>query len=226
MPKYFMNDTPLSAAERQMMTPPRFRPRGGGRASGTYHYKPEDVECKYCKEYHRRKCTVPVCLYIPERLEARQITYQELVRYCFQGMSHRFLVSRIERIARSRTFGFLDEFHHYRLQGCLHEYLARSDRVPLATLYLLTADQALWRLTAPLIRMAPLISMSIQMGGLNSRQHTLFQIARDFNVDTLLLAPDILTDPLKTDDETLWLIINAAILARYGKGVMVLEGRV
>ena len=226
MPKYFMNDTPLSGAERQMMTTPGFRPRGGGRTSGIYRYKPEDVDCKYCKEYHRRKCTVPVCLYIPERLEARQITYQELVRYRFQGMSHRSLVSRIERIARSRTFGFLDEFHHYRLQGCLHGDLVRSNRAPLAELYLLTADQALWAISAPLIRMRPLIDTSIQPGNLNSRQRTLFQISRELNTDMLLLAPDVLTDLSRTDDNTLWLIVNAAILARYGKDVMTLEGRV
>lgn len=226
MPKYFMNNTHLSAAERQMMTPPGFLPRGGGQASGTYRYKPEDVACKYCKEYRRRKCTVPVCPYIPERLDVRQISYQEVVRCCFHGMSHRLLSARIEQVACDRTFGFLDEAHYHRLQGCLHGELSEPDCVPLAALYLLTADQALWALTAPSIRAKPVVDTAIRIGSLNSRQRILFQVARGFNIEMLLLAPDALTDPSRTDDDTLWLIINASILARYGKGVMKLEGRV
>ncbi len=41
-----------------------------------------------------------------------------------------------------------------------------------------------------------------------------------------MLPPDLLSNLEKVDDGTLWLAVNAALLARYGKDVMTLEGRV
>ena len=47
MTHYFMQDTPLFHLERQMMTPPNFKPRGHGRYSPGFQYSNEDTECQY-----------------------------------------------------------------------------------------------------------------------------------------------------------------------------------
>lgn len=53
MTRYFMRDTPLCQLERQMMTPPYFKPRGHGRYSPGFQYSSEDTECPYCTNFKR-----------------------------------------------------------------------------------------------------------------------------------------------------------------------------
>ena len=53
MTRYFMRDTLLFHLERQMMTPPNFKPRGHGRYSPGFQYSNEDTECQYCINFRR-----------------------------------------------------------------------------------------------------------------------------------------------------------------------------
>ena len=79
MTKYFSQDTPLAGLERMMMSVPGFQKRGGGMmVLCRFHYKKEDVDCTYCRSYMRHTCQESVCPYIPERLEAGTVSYQEL----------------------------------------------------------------------------------------------------------------------------------------------------
>ena len=59
MTKFFMRGTPLAGLEKQMMTPPNYTPRGGGRMIlNRFRYRPEDVVCKNCIGFkHRKPCT-------------------------------------------------------------------------------------------------------------------------------------------------------------------------
>ena len=61
MTKYFFKDTPLAGLEQQMMTPPNFTPRGGGQMIlCRFRYRPEDVDCKNCTEYRKKRDTLRV----------------------------------------------------------------------------------------------------------------------------------------------------------------------
>ena len=83
MTKYFSKDTPLASLERMMMSVPGFQKRGGGMmVLCRFHYKKEDVDCAYCQSYMRHTCQASVCPYIPERLEAGTVSYQELAEGC------------------------------------------------------------------------------------------------------------------------------------------------
>ena len=85
MTKYFSQDTPLAGLERMMMSVPGFQKRGGGMmVLCRFHYKKEDVDCTYCRSYMRHTCQESVCPYIPERLEAGTIGYQELAERCLR----------------------------------------------------------------------------------------------------------------------------------------------
>lgn len=226
MVKYFMANTPQAELERQMMTPPRFMPRGSGQTtSSRFKYKPEDVACQYCTECRRRKCTAPVCLYVPERLEAGAIAYQELVRIFFFGMNHAALAGRIDALTARHDFGYRDLAHQYRLEGCLHGELARPGRCQLAALYLLTAKDALWRRAAPAIRVGQIDYSAVRQKDFDIQSYALYRTAKGISDMQIILAPDALADPALIDDDTLWLIINAALIARYGNDVFSLKGR-
>ena len=130
MPQYFMKNTPLAGLERQMMEPPSFLPRGGGTARSRFHYRKEDVDCKYCTEYRQRKCAAGVCPQIPERLEAGAVGYPELVRTCFHGLPHPALSLRIRTLAQHRpVFEFKDGAHCQRMRGCLRGDMAQAGQL-------------------------------------------------------------------------------------------------
>ena len=221
MPQYFMKNTPLAGLERQMMEPPSFLPRGGGTARSRFHYRQEDVDCKYCTEYRQRKCAAGVCPHIPERLEAGAVGYPELVRTCFHGLPHPALSLRIRTLAQHRpVFEFKDGAHCQRMRGCLRGDMAQAGQLTTAAVYLLTSDERLWTAAAPAIQSREIDYMRICPKGLTPRQTTLYRTARGFSAGTILLAPDVLADSRQTDDDTLQLIVNASLIARYGKSVM------
>lgn len=224
MTKYFMANTPQAELERQMMTPPGFTTRCSGQTtSSRFKYKPEDVACQYCTECRHRKCTAPVCLYVPERLEAGAITYQELVRIFFFGMNHAALARRIDALTSRHSFGYRDSAHQYRLEGCLHGELARPSRCQLAALYLLTAKSDLWRRTASAIRAGQIDYSEVRQKDFDIQSYALYRTAKGISDMQIILAPDALADPTLIGDDILWLIINAALIARYGKDVFSIE---
>lgn len=224
MTKYFMANTPQAELERQMMTPPRFTPRSVGQMTlSRFRYKPEDVACEYCMECRRKKCTAPVCLYTSERLEARAITYQELVRIFFFGMSHAELAKRIHSLTACHGFGYRDSAHQYRLDGCLHGELAHPDRYMLAVLYLLTARENLWQRTAPAVHAGQINYSAVKQKDFDIQSYALYRTAKGISDKQVILAPEALADRDLIDDDTLWLIINASLIARYGKDVFSIE---
>lgn len=80
MTKFFMRGTPLAGLEKQMMTPPNYTPRGGGRMIlNRFRYRPEDVVCKNCTQCIHGKCSATICPWIEERAEAGVISYSSLV---------------------------------------------------------------------------------------------------------------------------------------------------
>lgn len=84
MTHYFMQDTPLFHLERQMMTPPNFKPRGHGRYSPGFQYSNEDTECQYCMNFRRKQpCPLKLCICLDERIMSGALDLNEFVRDCF-----------------------------------------------------------------------------------------------------------------------------------------------
>ena len=221
MPQYFMKSTPLAGLERQMMTPPSFLPRGGGTARSRFHYQKEDVDCKYCTEYRQRRCAAEICPHIPERLEAGAVGYPELVRACFHGLPHPALSLRIRTLTQRRpVFAFKDGAHCQRMRGCLYGDMAQAGQLTTAAVYLLTSDECLWAAAAPAIQSREIDYMKIHLNRFTLQQTALYRTARGLSAGTILLAPDVLADRRQTDDDTLRLIVNTSLIARYGKTVM------
>lgn len=47
-----------------------------------FKYKPDDVDCRLCTEFKKRKCTLEGCPWIAERIEAGVVSYAEAVMKC------------------------------------------------------------------------------------------------------------------------------------------------
>ena len=155
MTKYFLKDTPLAGLERQMMTPPNFTPRGGGQMIlCRFRYRPEDVDCKNCTEYRKKRDALRVCPWLEERAEAGVVTYAVLAFEFYERWMDGPFGERIRKVlSGKRTVTYYNEGHAARLQ-VYSTYLTthwkggnRNHR--LAAMYLMTATEALRRWAMP-----------------------------------------------------------------------------
>lgn len=128
MTKYFSKDTPLASLERMMMSVPGFQKRGGGMmVLCRFHYKKEDVDCAYCQSYMRHTCQASVCPYIPERLEAGTVSYQELAEGCLHMAGHQKLWNRLSSLPKGKSLPLvLEPAHRRRLSEWLEAGIATS----------------------------------------------------------------------------------------------------
>lgn len=138
MTKYFSKDTPLASLERMMMSVPGFQKRGGGMmVLCRFHYKKEDVDCAYCQSYMRHTCQASVCPYIPERLEAGTVSYQELAEGCLHMAGHQKLWNRLSSLPKGKSLPLvLEPAHRRRLSEWLEAGIATSCPHELAAAYL------------------------------------------------------------------------------------------
>lgn len=221
MPQYFMKNTPLAGPERQKIMPPTVPLCSGGTAQSRVHYQKKDVDCRYCTEYRQQACTAKVCCCIPERLEAGAVGYQELVHACFYGLPHPALLFRIRALAQQNpVFEFKDAAHCQRMRECLQGDMAQAGQPTMAAVYLLTSDETLWTAAAPAIQSREIDYLKIRLNVLSPQQTALYEAVRGFSAGTILLAPDLLAGSRQTGDDTLRLIVNASLIARYGTAVI------
>ena len=231
MTKYFLRDTPLAGLERQMMTPPHFSPRGGGQMIlCRFRYRPEDVACKHCTKYRRKQCTMPVCPWIEERAEAGAVTYSSLAADYYRNWQSGRLGERIEELlSHKKAVAYYDAAHTSRFLF-YYPYLLRhhgddTGRRRLATMYLLTATESLCRAVPNIFGL-----WSIRLSGwdtvraMSEQEYVLYQAAKGLYQNHQYISFQELCDRELVDDTALTLILDAMLIAHYGKAMFTIGG--
>lgn len=228
MTKYFMEGTPLAGLERQMMTPPHFSPRGGGQMIlCRFRYRPEDVVCKHCTKYQRKSCTVTVCPWIEERAEAGTVTYASLAADYYQKWPKDELGDRIAKLLAGRdAVYYLDAAHPARLPAYSPLLVRhRKDSRRLAAMYLLTTTEHLCR--GAMSHIFDLWTIGTgdwkTMRALSQREYVLYQAARGLCQDQQYISYSELRDQELVDDTALTLILDALLIAHYGKAMLTIS---
>ena len=225
MAKYFMAGTPQAGLERQMMTPPNHTPRGGGQmVLCRFRYRPEDVVCKNCVKYQKKKCTMPVCPWLEERAEAGTVTYASLAAEYYGNLSEDNLGGRAASLLAHRTGVFYhDEAHPARLRACaplMIRHQQENDR--LAAIYLLTATEHLSRTALP--RLFDLWTIRPDnwetMRTLSQQEYVLYQAAKSLWQKRRCISHAELSDRELVDDAALTLILDAQLIEHYGKAML------
>ena len=217
MTKYFSKDTPLASLERMMMSVPGFQKRGGGMmVLCRFHYKKEDVDCAYCQSYMRHTCQASVCPYIPERLEAGTVSYQELAEGCLHMAGHQKLWNRLSSLPKGKSLPLvLEPAHRRRLSEWLEAGIATSCPHELAAAYLLSSRAGLWRRVLPHISHGRIDFSSISLRGIDPRDYPVYRAAKGLYCGTLLITSSELADEEQVSSEAFGDILNAMLIARY-----------
>lgn len=196
MTKYFSQDTPLAGLERMMMSVPGFQKRGGGMmVLCRFHYKKEDVDCTYCRSYMRHTCQESVCPYIPERLEAGTIGYQELAERCLRMAGHQKLWKRASSLSKGNTLPLaLEPAHRHRLSEWPEAGTASICPQKLAAVYLLSSRIGLWRRVLPHISHGRIDFSSVSLRGIDPKDYPVYRAAKGLYCGKLLITSAELAD--------------------------------
>ena len=222
MGKYFVRGTPLAELERQMMMVPNFAPRGSSSAV-LCRYRPTaaDVDCRNCLQYRRRSCRSLNCPYLSERLEAGAVTMDELIVETVRPWKHLPLKQRAVGLAcREERFHFEGQLHVMRMEEMTKVEAEYVNSRWLATVYLLSAHAGLWRKTLFAVRPDQIDFALVRLGESTVQEYVLYRAAKGICTGTLGATSEELADPELVNDETLLLILNAAVISRYGPEVM------
>jgi hypothetical protein len=95
MSRHFMCNTRLAGIEQMLLLPPNFSPRSSGFQIGNSRYSADDVDCRYCTDYKKKKCKSKHCSWLKERIEAGAVTYYDLVIECFAHLKNPRAKTRI-----------------------------------------------------------------------------------------------------------------------------------
>ena len=224
MTRYFMRSTPLFFAEVQMMTPPRQRPRGGGRHHSGFRYSAEDVRCDYCTNFVRKRpCSLSECICLEERIEAGAVDLPALVQECFGPELIRPLQARLRNGLDRQAFRFfLGDAHRERWT----HWRGRLCRISLrnaAALFLLTADEELWRRVLWHFGSDGFDFPAIRLSGIRPELYSVYQAAKAIAVGGENITMEDLAFPELVTDRAFQLIIGALLLCRYGEVILNLE---
>lgn len=97
IPMLFSTNPQDIAIERMMTGVPNFPPRGHGiHVFGRYKYTAKDCDCRLCPHYDKKKkCKLPKCKCIEERIEAGAVDYAEFMKHTFSSVTQRIFQSRL-----------------------------------------------------------------------------------------------------------------------------------
>ena len=186
------------------------------------HFKNEmeDVECKFCTEYSRKKgrCTRRVCPWLAERIEAGVVGYEEALLDSFHS-DPRLGVNLRTAVRLFRGSLWLNEGHRQRMEAlkAREGYRPRRDTPAyFAAMYLLTADQDTSKRTTGCFRRDGIMFGSANTKGISPRGYTLLSAARDIYANGDGIALTDLADGEVIDNKAFCLIVNALLIARYG----------
>lgn len=229
--KFFMRGTPLAGLEKQMMTPPNFTPRGGGRMIlNRFRYRPEDVVCKNCTQCIHGKCSATICPWIEERAEAGVISYSSLAWEYYRNLWGTSLGDRITQLLPGReSITYYNEAHALRFSTYYPYLIHRRDDCPehrqLAALYLLTATEALRRQALPRVFALWPVAGDYRKTPrkLTEQEYVLYQAAKGLYLNQPRVRISELADRELVDDISLSMILDAVLLVHYGKTMLTIS---
>ena len=222
MSRFFDRCSPMAEIERQMTMIPDFAPRGYG-STVLCRYRPSaaDVDCRNCLQHRRRGCRSLTCLYLSERLEAGTVTMEELIAETVRSWKHLPLKQRAISVAcRNAGFHFDGQLHIMRMTEMMKGEDSTVNSRWLAAVYLLSAHASLWQKAIAAVRSDQIDFASVRLGDCTVQDYVLYRAAKGIFSGTLGATSEELADPELVSDDTLLLVVGAAIIARYGPEVM------
>jgi hypothetical protein len=178
-----MYGTELGELEQLMMLVPNFVPRKNGMVvMKNYEKEVISVNCEVCDCLVSQFQSDILSTGNKERFFTEMMDYKSIVKNCFKNYGSIHLVKRIEYLIRNDAgLIFVSKDHRSRFYAvCRLQGVNVKDRNSfyLATLFLLTADDKLWRASKDHIYLESFDFKGMHLTGINTDGYALYQMAR------------------------------------------------
>lgn len=208
-----------------MMLAPLFSRRYSGvMILSRFHYDTENTKCIYCTAHHKGKgCTEKKCPWLSERLDAGAVPYNELLKVCFENLQNKRLKARLRHLASGYCGGwFYDKAHQRRFElakAALRLNLSAMSPRHAAALFLLTADEQLWRIAEKGATFYGFQFGQMKLRNLSPDAYALYHAAKSLYTGQESISVEELADPEIIDGPLLTTIVNGILISRFGTSV-------
>lgn len=195
----------------------------------TFKHTPETVDCKYCLLYHHRRCTSKNgCPYLAERIEAGAVDYGTIVRDMFKSPTTVLrwrLVNLIEDFPNTMWESKDHEKRFFRIWTEIGTRKRRDTPRFFAALYLLTSNEDVYYRAYNAFTSDGVDPSYIRMSGIETSGYALVQAAKSIYLGTDHFTITDLSDCEAISSDAFRVIVNALLIARYGRNVMSIKGK-
>ena len=214
MSRFFMYGTSLEGIEQLMMAAPNFSPRRRGIVINNYfNYEGGGTKCNYYTD---------ICFYLKE-IDLDEIRYKDLIQDCFSKIKSYALKNRLKLFTGNfKGELFLNNAHKERFYNELHKQdIDINDISPryIATLFLLTADDMLWKISEHSVKGNGFDFSQIHLKQINTDGYALYQTAKTLSTGRECIKINELADKDLIEDMAFKAIVNSALINRYGAGL-------
>ncbi|WP_353097675.1 hypothetical protein [Tissierella praeacuta] len=227
MSKLFMYGTSLEGIEQLMLMVPIFEPRRSGIVINNY------FNCGGgAKDCNHNVINVSKgldkCGYIGSdfKVNVDKKRYKDLVMECFGKIKNNSLRNRLKELSKNfKGEVFLNHNHKERLHNVLQNNGSDTNDINpryIAILFLLTADERLWKASKNSIRLNGFNFGGICLREINTEGYALYQIAKIISTGKEFIKINELADKDLIDDITFKTIINSALINRYGAEIFLI----
>ena len=206
--------------ERMMTSVAGFPPKGHGiYIFGRYKYTAEECDCRICPHFKRKKCKLPKCECIEERIEAVAIEYTEFMKHTLEPIKNKAFQKRFAKFISDESemmFMLYRGNAHKEMFERAIERILNSDNAMLSALYLLTADKYLWSKVRFAVSNNAINFSAVRLGDISTDAYTLYMTARDLYSGTKHITVSDLADADLITNKMFGILCNAMAIRRYG----------
>ena len=219
---YFTAYTPIFPYEVTMQMIPNFLPRGHGMYVIIRSESKEETECDLCCYYRRKKCDLPTCPFIWEKIKFGTATKKQIMDAVFMNIRNskfRERLSSFIRESENTNMNYFSKWHEYGFNKAL-ERIDRENYKLISAVYLLKADTQLWRRVKNQVEKNCIRFDKINLGSVDEKAYTLFCCAKDLYLGTKHITIADLADEQLISPKMFGIICNALAIRRFGIGVL------
>ncbi len=183
--------------------------------------------CKSCP-FHKTgpdKCERTICCFIDKRIETRNITLLELIPSIVYSATNKEFITRTINLYKKINGGYVynmfrGKSHKKAFENIINKYEKQRYKLSnrfTAALFLITADNFLWKQTKRFVRPNLIDLSKANIRGIDSDGYLLYKAAKDMMFKTSKVTASELADKSFASEKCFKVIITAIIIARYGR---------
>ena len=221
MSKLFMYGTSLEGIEQLMVMVPNFQPRRSGIVINNYFNRQGgDEDCKIDVINVDDSCRDCISNDLNFKVNVQKERYKDLVMDCFGRIKNKTLRDRLRNLVNNfKGEVFLNSQHKERFYNFLQEENWETDNISprfLAILFLLSADEGLWRNSEEILKNNKINLKKICLKDTDTNAYALYQTAKTLSTGKECIKISELADKNLIEDIIFKAIINSALISRYG----------